>query len=83
MAHGFRRESSGEGKEGPHACMKPSKGADEGCGCSSADVASERVLCRVDRDGLRCRLESCVAAVMEPTFDVCRSCAGQSHGSVN
>lgn len=83
MFHDLRRESSGDGMEGPHACMRPSKGAEEGRGCSSADVASERVLCRVDRDGLRCRLESWVTAVMEPTFDVCRSCAGQSHGSVN
>lgn len=63
--------------------MKPSNGAGDDCGCSSADVASERVLCCVERDGRRCLLDSCVAAVMEPTFDVRRSCAGQSHGSVN
>ena len=63
--------------------MKPSKGADEGCGCNPADVASDRVLCRDDRDDLRCLLESCVLAVIDLTFDVRRICAGHSHGNVN
>lgn len=83
MSHDDKRARSGDGTRGPHACMKPSKGAGEDCGCSSADVASERVLCRDDRDGLRCLLESCVAAVIDLTFEVCRSCAGHSHGNVN
>jgi hypothetical protein len=78
-----KRARSDEGAREFHACMKPSRRVDEGFGCSSADVASERVSCRDDSDGLRCRLESCVVVVMGGTFDVRRSWAGQCHGSDN
>jgi hypothetical protein len=86
-SHCGSRESSGDCIWRPH-CAKGLKGSDEGGGCSSAAVASERVSCREDSDGRRCRrslFESCVfVAPIEGTCElVLRESAGQSHGSVN
>lgn len=83
-SHEGRRESSGACIRGPQACEKELKGIDDGAGCSSAVVASDRVSCRGGSDGLRGRLASCVlVADMKGALEVLRDRAGQSHGSVN
>ena len=82
------RERSGDWTWRPKDCAKGSKeSGEEGGGCSSADVARERVSCRMDSEEGRCRcrrLESCVFVEdAEGAYEVLRDNAGQSHGNVN